>query len=109
MDILTRLENLENFVFAMSERIDRNQFYNNADTAGNRQSISNITPYTETKTAYIEDTEVIFEGVANGELTVYVRDSEGNYPNYTIERMGDIVKVLFEPLEYITTVTISLL
>ena len=41
MDILTRLENLENFVFALSEKIDRNQFYNNADTAGNRQGVSN--------------------------------------------------------------------
>lgn len=41
MDILTRLENLEKFVFALSEKIDRNKFYGDADTAGNKQGVSN--------------------------------------------------------------------
>ena len=109
MDILTRLENLESFVFAMSERIDRNQFYNDADTAGARQSISDITPYTATQTAYIDDTEIIFEGVKEGNLSVYVKDKDGNYPDYKVERAGERVTVYFEPLKSITKVTISIL
>lgn len=109
MDILTRLKNIEQFVFALSEKIDRNKFYNDADTAGARQSISDITPYTATQTAYIEDTEIIFEGVREGNLSVYVKDSEGNYPDYTVERAGNRVTVRFEPLENETTVTISII
>lgn len=109
MDILTRLENLENFVFALSEKIDRNQFYNDADTAGARQSISNITPFEETKTAYIDDTEIVFEGVKEGNLSVYVKDKDGNYPDYKVERAGERVTVYFEPLKSITTVTITIL
>ena len=70
--------------------------------------IEDVTPYTDTQTAYIGDTEIVFEGVAEGNLSVYVKDSEGNYPNYTVERMGDRVTVHFEPLEYVTTVTISI-
>lgn len=55
MDILTRLENLENFVFALSEKIDRNKFYADADTAGNRQGVSNNT------TGIEENSEGLFD------------------------------------------------
>jgi len=71
-------------------------------------AVENITPYTETKTAYLGDTEVVFNGVKDGNLTVYVKDEQGNYPNYTVERTQDIITVYFEPLEYITTITISI-
>lgn len=75
------------------------------DTAN---KVEQITPYTDTKTAYIGDTEVVFNGVKDGNLTVYVKDEQGNYPNYTVERTQDIITVYFEPLEYITTITISI-
>lgn len=75
------------------------------DTAN---KVEQITPYTATKTAYIGDTEVVFNGVKDGNLTVYVKDEQGNYPNYTVERTQDIITVYFEPLEYITTITISI-
>lgn len=71
--------------------------------------VESMTPYTETKTAYILDTEVTFENVPAGNLTVYIKDSEDNYPNYTIERIQDRVTVHFDPLEYVTKVTISIL
>ena len=58
MDILTRIKNLENFVFAMSERIDRNQLYNDADTIGNRKGISNNTSDIE------ENSEGLFDVAA---------------------------------------------
>jgi len=71
--------------------------------------IEELTPYTETKTAYIDDTEVVFESVPQGNLSVFVVDSENNYPAYTLERTADRLKVSFEPCTSITTVTISIL
>lgn len=62
-----------------------------------------ITPKQYTKTAYIEDTEVVFTGVPNGNMTVYC-----SVP-HTVERDGDRVVVRFEPLEEVTEVTISII
>lgn len=62
-----------------------------------------ITPKTYTKTAYIDDTECIFAGVPNGNMTVYCKVP------HTIERDGDRVVVKFEPLEEVTEVTISII
>ena len=61
-----------------------------------------ITPKQYTKTAYIEDTEVVFSGVPTGNMTVYC-----SVP-HTVERDGDRVVVRFEPLEEVTEVTISI-
>lgn len=62
-----------------------------------------ITPKQFTKTAYIEDTEVVFTGVPSGNMTVYC-----TVP-HTIERDGDRVTVKFEPLEEVIEVTISII
>lgn len=56
-----------------------------------------------TKTAYIEDTEVVFTDVPTGNMTVYC-----SVP-HTVERDGDRVTVKFEPLEEVTEVTISII
>lgn len=77
--------------------------------AESSEKIDEITPYTATKTAYIDDTEIIFTEVPNGNLSVYMQDSDGNYPDFTVERSGDRVTVSFDALEQITTVTISVL
>lgn len=71
--------------------------------------ISRITPHTYTKTAYIGDSEVVFSNVPEGNLSVYIKDSEGNYPSYTVERISDRIRVSFEPVEYVTEVTISII
>lgn len=72
--------------------------------------IERITPYKETKTAYIEDAEIIFANVPDGTMSVSVKDSDGNYPNYTTERTSDKVTFHFsEPLSKVTTITISVL
>jgi hypothetical protein len=71
--------------------------------------ISNGIPYTATKTAYIGDSEVVFPDAPEGNLSVYVKDSEGNYPSYTVERISDRIRVSFEPVEYVTEVTISII
>jgi len=59
-------------------------------------------PYTETKTAYIGDTEVTFSN-RPGNLTVY-------FPHpYTVERLTDRIIVSFDELEEVTDITISIL
>lgn len=75
------------------------------DTTSN--NVETLTPYTDQKNGYIGDTEVLFTGVPAGKLSVFIEDSEGNYPNYTIERISDKITVSFDPLEYVATITIS--
>lgn len=62
-----------------------------------------ITPYKETKTAYIGDTEVTFYDVPNGNVTVYFNNS------YELKRIGDRIEISFDPLEDITEITISVI
>jgi hypothetical protein len=65
--------------------------------------VNEVTPYTETKTAYIGDTSVTFTNTPNGNLTVY-------FPyEYTVERMADRITVSFEELDEVTEITISIL
>lgn len=102
MDIEKRLSNLENLVNALSKKIDSIKYYTDADINGTRQSVSEITPYTETKTAYIGDTEIVFDDCPSGNLTVYL-----TIP-YTVERMDNRVTVYFDTLEEPTNITISI-
>lgn len=105
MDIEKRLDNLEKLVNALIKRIDKDKYYSDADTAGIRQSVSDVTPYTESKTAYIDDTEVVFENVPSGNLSVFT----SNGIAYQTERLNNSVVIRFAPLEEIVTVTISVM
>ena len=61
-----------------------------------------VIPYTETKTAYIGDTEVTFDN-KEGNLTVF-------FPHkYTVERLSDRIIISFDELEEVTEITISIL
>ena len=68
-----------------------------------------IEPYTITKIAYYGDTEMNFYDVPDGNITVYVKDIEGNYPNYTVNKIGNTVTVNFEAVQNNTEITISVL
>ena len=107
MTIEKRVENLEKQIDNIIRKIDNNKFYQDADVAGVRQGISDVTPYTETKTAYIGDTEIAFDA-PNGNLTVFVKDSEGNFPDFSVERSDNRIIVAFLPLENVTEITISI-
>ena len=103
--IETRVANLENLVHALSQKIDNNKYYTDADMQGNRQSISNVTPYTETKTAYIGDTEISFDNVPSGNLSVFA----DNINEYRTDRVGSTLNIDFiKPLEEVTEITISI-
>ena len=67
------------------------------------QAIAAVTPYKDTKTAYIGDTEITFFTEVTGNLTVY-------FPyEYTVERLSDRITISFEELEEVTDITISIL
>lgn len=103
MTIDERVTNLENLVYSLINRVDNDKRYTNADIKGTRQSVTEITPWTASKTAYIDDTSVSFKNVPTGNMAVYC-----SVP-HTVERDGDRVTVRFEPLEEVTEVTISIL
>lgn len=65
--------------------------------------VTTITPYTETKTAYIGDTEVAFQN-KQGNLLVY---TDKPFP-YSVDRNYDFIVVNFEPLEEVSQITISI-
>lgn len=99
-----RLGNLENLVDYLSKQMTSVRQYSDADMAGARQGISNVTPTTYTKTAYIGDTEVVFADVPSGNLTVFT----DNLIEYSMAKDNDRVTISFEPLSEVTTITISI-
>ncbi len=103
MDLEKRVTNLENMFASLMNNINKNKFYTDADVAGVRKGVSDITPYTETKKAYIDDTEIVFDNVPSGNLTVYFDKS------FNLEREGNKVTLHFEALEEITEITISII
>lgn len=61
-----------------------------------------ITPYKDTKTAYIGDTEVTFLNTPSGNLTVY-------FPyEYSVQRSTDRIIISFAELDEVTDITISI-
>lgn len=102
MTIEQRLTNLENLVDALIKRIDRDKFYSQADTIAIRQNVSDITPWSATKQAYIDDTEIQFEGVPQGNLTVFL-----DIP-YEVSRDESTVVITFEALEEVKEITIMI-
>lgn len=104
MDKLEQLENRLNaleqaFIQAQRNAIPVTQ---KADsTVSLSQEIKEITPYKETKTAYIEDTTLTFENVPTGNLSVFSKVSE-----YNVNRDGETVIIDFAPLEEVTEFTI---
>lgn len=102
MEIEQRLENLETRVNYLYEMINRDKFYTNADISATKQSVTEITPYKETKTAYIEDTSITFTGVPEGNMTIFCP------VDYTAERVSNMVTVTFEPLTEVTDIAIMI-
>ena len=70
--------------------------------------VNAITPYTETKTAYIDDTQVAFNIPNDGNISVFMVDGEGQNVPFTFERVNGQVVVSFEKRDALATVTISI-
>lgn len=71
-------------------------------------NVASITPYTESKTAYIGDTEVIFTKAKDGIITSNCITENGNQIDVSMELSNNEVAIKFEPLEETATVSISI-
>lgn len=92
---------VEGVVTMMTPYVDSN-LISHIDQLGKQAEAA--TPYTDTKTAYITDSEVVFFDVPEGALLVSF--SNGN-KDYTVTRLDTSLKVEFEPLDEVITITIK--
>ena len=106
MTLEERVAKLERNYKNLNESFLKSQ-RNNTNTVSrvddNSNRVEQLTPYTETKTAYIGDTELIFTNVPSGNLSIFASMVKTDY-----ERLGDKVLVYFKPLEEVTEITISI-
>ena len=94
------LSDLQEQIFNTDNKVDaQGETLNNLS-----ERVSEITPYTDTKTAYIDDTEVIFNGVPDGALLVSF--SNGN-TSYSTSREDGVLTVGFAPFDEVVEVTIA--
>ncbi len=70
--------------------------------------VNDITPYTDSKTAYIDDTEVYFDIPKEGNISVFMVDGEGQNVPHTFEQVNGQIKVSFEKRVALATVTIQI-
>jgi len=107
------IQNLKEEVASLREAFLQSQS-NLAESQGQIDNTSNkveqITPTTYTKTAYIGDTDVVFENVPQGNITVIAESENGYHPYYTeLKRENDRVKIRYVvPFESVTTITLSI-
>ena len=73
------------------------------------EAIKAVTPATLTKTAYIDDTEVVFDNVPQGNVSVYMVDSEGQNVQFTYEMSDRQIRVMFDERQSLATVTVSII
>lgn len=98
-DLEERLNTFEKSLIQMAQ--NNTPLVTKVDDTSNK--VEQITPYTETKTAYIDDTEVVFTNVPEGNLTIYFSKP------YTVVRDEDRLLISFEALEEVTQITISII
>lgn len=103
--INARLDNLqESFIQAQ-----KNQVPITAKTDDTANKVAVITPYTESKTAGIQDTVCVFDGhYQHGVISAMVVTDRGALVPNTIEWSDDNITVRFEELKETATVTISI-
>lgn len=68
--------------------------------------VNELEPYTETKEVYIDDTEVMFDIPKNGSISAWL-EVDGIRTPCEYEVTEDKIRVYFEPLEMVGTVTIQ--
>lgn len=95
-----RIEVTDGVVTMMTPYVD-SRLIEHIDMLG--KEVDAITPYTETKTAYIGDTEVVFFPPNIGNVTVYFDKP------YTMEKLSDRIIISFDELEEVTEITISII
>lgn len=73
------------------------------------QRVTEITPYTESKTAYIDDIEIEFDVVKEGSILLSATDSDGDSVEVLLKKEGNkAIGQFLKPLEKVTKVTMSI-
>ena len=97
--IKNQLQNLQDIVL----QISRNSVPTTSKVDDTANQVKAITPYTETKQGYIGDTQIIFNDVPSGNVSVFGLNS------YSITReLGDLI-IAFPALNEVTDITISVI
>lgn len=104
-DLEERVDALYNSVLQLQANL--NPVIDKSDEAYNTASA--LTPTIYTKSAYIGDTEVIFDNIPSGQITVHAEDSEGHFPIFDMNKDGSTLTVYFEPLDNVAIFTVSIL
>ena len=99
-NIKARLDSLQESFIQFG--INNNDTVNKTDDTANK--VVAITPYTDTKTAYCGDTEVIFDGAPYGNLSVFFSNYNSDFSVY---RTNNRIIISFPAVEEVTDVTIS--
>ena len=103
--IKIQLTNLQ-IAFTNSQRNNAGTVSKVDDTAN---KVVSITPFTKSKKVGIQDTECIFTDVdKEGSLTTTVKTESGEYLPFTVERSRNRIRVSFDSLNEVATVTISI-
>ena len=94
---------------ALQKRIDALDKKYDSISMVDRGNINAITPYVESKTAYIDDEYVTFDIAKDGIISVYMVDNDGQNVPCMFERMAnEQIRVSFAKRDSLATVTISI-
>ena len=95
------VENIPDYVIPRMYKYENGQF-----TKAEHYELSNaqLTPYTDTKTAYYGETEKTFYDVPAGNVTVFIGGYSGSY---SVERIENRLTVRFDAITKQADVTIS--
>ena len=104
-ELTSRLNNLQKAF----EQSQRNQVPVTAKTDDTANKVVEITPWTASKTAYIDDTELTFTDAPQGNVSVYMTDKDGQNVPCTFERVYNGIKVAFEKRNSLAEVNISII
>ena len=99
-DLEERLNTFEASLLQMAE----NLVPQTAKIDDTSNKVEQITPYTETKTAYYGEKEKTFYNIPDGNITVLFDNYNGSY---SVSRTVDRVTVSFDTLSDATNITIS--
>lgn len=106
---MATIQELENRLNALEKAFlqsQKNQVPVTAKVDDTANKVEVITPYTETKTAYFNESEKTFYGVPQGNVTVMFDNYNGDY---SVSRVTDRLTVSFDTLSEQTNITISIM
>lgn len=85
-----------------------NQVSTTSKADNTASQVANITPYTDTKMAYIDDTYVVFENAPDGVVSIFMVNNDGQNVPCEFDRENGNIKVTFEKRDSLATVMLMI-